>query len=239
MGILSDRDIRVVSGLTSSQKKLVQARDIMIKEIYMYKKVLNVLVFVLLTQPALARYDNTGTSETQIYDRFQILSSNSWTPFVGFGAGYTGYNSHLDVEGTPSVIKLMGSYLSPRSTTVLDFGIGLGNQTFSQESARDQSISATLMEVAARHQFENQWQFGAVYNQFFNKGENFFANQADAQFAGLQFLKQFDMGRNFIGRIGASAMASVNVNDETVGMILINFNMGWDQKSKSYVSSNP
>lgn len=80
--------------------------------------------------------------------------------------------------------------------------------------------------VAGRYQFSNRWQVGAVYNQFFNKGQNYGANQADVGFIGPQILKEFGMGRNYLGRVGGRILTSLNVESESVNMLLIDFQMG-------------
>lgn len=151
-----------------------------------------------------------------------------FVPYLGMGAGYTQYNPELDVEGVPSSAKLLGSYYTLNERGVYDLGVGVQGQSFSQDSASDKTISAGLLEAAARYQTEDRWQFGVVYNQFFDKGQNFGANQADAEFAGLQVVKEFGFGDKYLARIGGRVMTDLNVNDEMVNMTMIDIQIGWD-----------
>lgn len=153
--------------------------------------------------------------------------------YLGLNAGYTAHNDDLNVEGAPGSIKLLGSYVTPEGYGVFDLGYGVQTQKFSNDDAMDKTISSDIAEAAARYQFENRWQLGAVYNQFFKKGENYGANQDDAQFAGLQLLREFGIGENTLGRVGARVMTSVNVNGNNVNMAMIDFQMGWGQTNRA------
>ena len=106
-----------------------------------------------------------------------IISCFSGNVSAGYGdsAGSDNYNA----EGAPASIKILSSYKTEAGRTVVDVGFGVQNYHFVHGSAIERSISASVMELATRYQFENQWQLGVVYNQVFGKGENFYANQAD------------------------------------------------------------
>ena len=94
------------------------------------------------------------------------------------------------------------------------------------------------MELAARYQFGNRWQLGGVYNQFFNKGLNYGANQADAEFGGVQFLREFSFGGRYLGRVGGRVMTSLNVNNESVNMAIVDFQIGWSPSNQRYSSAS-
>ncbi len=147
--------------------------------------------------------------------------------YLGLGAGYSAYNSKINVEGAPTSFKILGSYVISSRAAVFDAGYGIQNQTFSQDAAIDSAISMGVMELAARYQFENRWQLGAIYNQFFNKGVNYSANQADVEFGGVQILREFSFGGNYLARAGGRIMTSLNVNNETVNMAILDFQIGW------------
>lgn len=150
-------------------------------------------------------------------------------PFIGLGGGYTGYDQSniQDVEGTPSTIKLIGSWYL-ESPWVFDAGYGVNNQQFTHSTARDTGSSDGAVELAARYRTDNRWQMGVIANQFFNQGANYASSQADAQFAGLQVLKEFNMSQAWLARLGARAMSETSNTGNLVMMYLVDFQIGWN-----------
>lgn len=197
------------------------------------------IVFILGLSGSFANAQQTEEGVSQMETptvSYANIPHTGWAAYLGANAGYTGYNANLDVEGAPTSLKLLGSYVLPSTTGVFDFGYGVLNQQFSQNAAKDDSITTGVMELAARYQFDNRWQLGVVYNQLFAKGENYGANQPDVEFGGLQVLREFGFGDNYLGRIGARAMASLNIDSETVGIAMIDFQMGWGGAPRSSTS---
>jgi len=186
---------------------------------------------------AKAQDQSSGTTRSKsFFDSYGNSIQHGWAGYLGAGAGYSGYNSNLNVEGAPTSLKVLGSYVSTESTAVFDAGYGVQGQTFSQDAARNSNLSTGVMELAARYQFGNRWQLGGVYNQFFNKGLNYGANQADAEFGGVQLLREFSFGGSYLGRVGGRVMTSLNVNNESVNMVIVDFQIGWspsNQRSSS------
>jgi OOP family OmpA-OmpF porin len=200
-------------------------------------KRLNLIILMLglaVGNFALAQYDGAGTTRSKSSMNDGVNSvQDGWAGYLGAGAGYSGYNNNLNVEGAPTSLKILGSYVSPDATGVFDAGFGLQNQSFSQKAASDRDISTGVMELAARYQFENRWQLGGVYNQFFNKGVNYSANQADAEFGGVQILREFSFGGSYLGRVGGRVMTSLNVNNESVNMAIVDFQIGWGGSNRA------
>lgn len=206
------------------------------------KYLASTFIFVTLlgagAQAQMSPEETTGTTRgTPTIETYSAGAQTGFAGYLGLNAGYTNYNSNLNVEGAPSSVKLLGSYVTPNQKFVMDAGYGWQTQEFSSKEVADSTVSTGAMELAARYQFDNRWQLGAVYNQLFNKGENFGANQADAEFAGLQLLREFNMGNKFLGRAGLRAMTSLNVNGDSVNMALIDFQMGYGQTSREVSTS--
>lgn len=196
------------------------------------------LVVGLFSPLANAQTEEYGTTRGGATIRsYPDAAQRGFAGYLGLNAGYTEYNKNLDVEGAPGSVKLLGSYVTQNGMGVFDAGYGVQTQKFSQDSARDSVLSTGAMELAARYQFENRWQLGAAYNQFFDKGANYGANQGDAEFAGVQVLREFSMGDNYLGRLGGRVMTSVNVDGQNVNMAMIDFQMGWGQTSHSFSTS--
>lgn len=182
---------------------------------------------ILISSTTYAQYKENSPNRSQ--SKSEKMNNTVQQGFAGYltaGLGYSAYNSNLDVEGTPTSFKLLGSYVTTENTAVIDLGYGIQNQKFSQNAAIDNSISTGVLEFATRYQFESKWQLGAVANQFFNKGTNYGANQGDAQFGGVQLLREFSINGNYLARVGGRLMTSLNVDNESVNMALIDLQIG-------------
>ncbi len=174
--------------------------------------------------------DQSATSSTlQFGKEATEAAPRGLLPFIGLGGGYTGYDQSAlqDVEGTPTTIKLLGSWYL-ESPWVFDLGYGYNNQQFTHSTALDTSSTDGALEFAARFRTDNRWQMGVVGNQFFNQGVNYASSQGDAIFAGLQVLKEFNMSQAWLARLGARAMAETSNTGNLVMMYLVDFQFGWN-----------
>jgi len=175
---------------------------------------------------AFAQQDST-TSALQLSQEEAATAPRGVLPFIGAAGGYTGYENVETVEGAPGSIKLLGSwYLG--APVVMDLGYGTAYQQFSRDEAPQSSITDGVVEFAARYRTENRWQFGVVANHMFDQGANYSADQADAQFTGLQLLKEFNMTPSWLARVGARAQALTNNTDGWVTMYMLDLQIGWN-----------
>lgn len=152
---------------------------------------------------------------------------SGFVPYIGLGAGYTGYNKNFDVEGAPANALLLGSYYTPDTRGVFDLGFGIATQQFSQTAAPARALQTGVLEAAGRYQWDNRWQGGLVYNTLFDRGEYYSARQADVQLGGLQALKEFNMGGEGLARVGGRYMTGLNTNT-AVNTVMIDLQFGWD-----------
>jgi outer membrane protein OmpA-like peptidoglycan-associated protein len=174
--------------------------------------------------------DQSATTSTLQFGREATEAApRGLLPFIGLGGGYTGYDqsSLQDVEGTPTTIKLLGSWYL-ESPWVFDLGYGYNNQQFTHSTALDTASTDGALEFAARFRTDNRWQMGVVGNQFFSQGVNYASSQGDAIFAGLQVLKEFNMSQAWLARLGARAMAETSNTGNLVMMYLVDFQFGWN-----------
>lgn len=193
----------------------------------MKKLILASLLFV----GALAQaQDQSATSSTLQFSKEAVETNpQGLIPFIGAGGGYTGYDGggNGSVEGTPGTLKLLGSYYF-ESPWVGEVGYGFNSQSFSQTTAVQSSINNAAVELAARYRSDSRWQTGVVADQFMGQGEFYGAEQADAQFVGLQVLKEFNMAPAWLGRVGGRAMALTNNTGEPAYMYLVDLQIGWN-----------
>lgn len=180
-----------------------------------------------------AEAKNVGQLTTPSFSYKQIKG------FLGLGAGYTTSDSSTPADGTPTTMKILGSFYTPANTYVFDLGVGVSNQQFSKSEAFETASTATTLEAAARYQWLNKWQAGIVVNDFMNQGSNYFARQADAQFAGFQVMKEFDLNQNFLMRAGGRAMTETNPESRAVNMFLVDLQIGWGADNQAQFKSEP
>jgi hypothetical protein len=194
------------------------------------------LFFVVVTATALSNAQNNpqGANRQGVYyDNFSRSPQQGFAGYLAANAGYSGYNRNSDVEGTLSSLKAIASYVTVSSKAVFDLGYGVQTKMFSQDAAKDSSITTDSIELALRYQYENRWQLGGIFNTFFNKGESYKSNQADANFGGAQLLREFNVGENFLGRVGGRFMTSLNEQSDSTNMVLIDLQLGWGGANKS------
>lgn len=197
-----------------------------------------ILTAVLIGVGGLAQAQNTSTlgfsrEESYVAPRGVVV------PYLGASGGYTGYDDIEAVEGTPSNIKLLGSWYL-EAPVVIDLGYGVNNQQFSQVGpAQNKAETGGILEVAARYRWENRWQAGVVANQLYEQGLQLTADQADAHFVGLQALREFNITPAWLGRVGARAQALTNNTNGQVYQYMIDLQIGWNPVAyKASVAEN-
>lgn len=187
----------------------------------------SLIVFALIALSVSYSQAQEGAS-TMLFGKEEAeVAPRGLLPFIAAGGGYTGYDTFEAAEGTPATLKLLGS-LYLESPWVMDFGYGFNNQQFTSDLATETARTEGAMELAARYRTENRWQVGAIYNQFFNQGDAYAAYTADAQFAGLQLLKEFNMSPSWLGRLGGRVQSLTNNTDGLVIQYLVDLQIGWN-----------
>ena len=79
-----------------------------------------------------------------------------WVGNLGLSTGYLANNPNLDVEGTPTSAKLIGSYVSKNSIGVFDLEYGIQMQSFVTDRGGERRIANPVFEAAVRFQFEDR-----------------------------------------------------------------------------------
>lgn len=192
------------------------------------------LIFVLLTivTVANAAVDSNNTSAAKLTsEAADNVKPAGFIPYLGFNGGYTSTDSSTPVEGLPASLKLLGSYYLT-SPYVFDLGLGIANQQFTNSRAIDTGSTGTAIEAAARYNFTNNIQAGLVFNQFLGQGRDYSASQGDAQFLGVQALKEFNLGRSTLARVGGRIQTLTNNTGDAVNMFMIDLQIGYDYKAK-------
>ncbi len=173
---------------------------------------------------------DSNTSTGTITRAVQVFQKGL-VPYLGLSAGYL--DSDTDVyEGTPSAIKLLGSYYFQDSPWVADAGLGILNQKF---TARDNAtINVGSLEASARYRLANNWQAGAVINTF-SGGTQYFGSSSNnyTHFVGGTVKKEFTMARNTIARVGGRLMADVSTAGSMLNLAMVDLEIGWKPEAAS------
>ena len=187
----------------------------------------SLFVFALIAMSVSFSQAQEGSSSMTFGKEEAQVAPRGFLPFIAIGGGYTGYENFQEAEGTPSTVKLLGSWYLD-SPMVLDLGYGVNNQQFIHTTAAETARTEGALEVAMRWSSANRWQTGIVANQFFDQGDAYGADQADAQFVGLQLLKEFNMSPSWLARLGARAQSLTNNTDGLIMMYLVDLQIGWN-----------
>ena len=187
----------------------------------------SLIVFALIAMSVSYSQAQEGSSSMTFGKEEAQAVPRGFLPFIALGGGYTGYEKFQEAEGTPATVKLLGSWYL-ESPVVFDLGYGVNNQQFIHTSAANTGQTDGALEIAARWASSNRWQFGVVADQFFAQGPAYSADQGDAQFVGLQLLKEFNMTPSWLARLGARAQSLTNNTDGLVMMYLVDLQIGWN-----------
>lgn len=187
------------------------------------------IVMTLLFIGAHSSWANQETSaSTMEFTREEAAGvPHGLVPFLTLGGGYTSGDVIKEVESSPASFKLLGSYYTEGH--VYDIGYGVNNQQFLQSGNNEDTASTGgVLELAARYRWDNRWQAGLVANHMFEQGRQLAAEQGDAQFVGLQALREFNITPAWLARLGARAMTLTNNTGDMVNMYLVDIQIGWN-----------
>src|SRR5688500_10687158 len=96
------------------------------------------------------------------------------------------HNNNVRTGGVPSHLKVLGSYYFETAPWVADAGIGMHNQFLTQKGTDSDSIQSLYTELAARYEFTNRWQLGAIWNTLVDNPDRYQSNTNNlASFIGL------------------------------------------------------
>jgi len=178
------------------------------------------------TVPAQAQTNNQ-LSETAAALRTSTegAQDKGFSLYGGLGAGMIAPNSDAAIEGAGGSVKLVGSFLNQSMKWAFDLGLGVATHKFSDGKAAATSSNGGIGELAARYRFAPKWQLGMNWNTMFNQGTGYAANQGDAQFLGVQVLREMKFFGNYKGRLGGRVMTDANVSSANALMAMLDLHM--------------
>lgn len=171
------------------------------------------LMFVVAAH---AQQNNVLSLKPEI-QRGDLSKPQGLWPFIGVGLGVMDHNDNVRSGGVPSHLKVLGSYYFETAPWIADLGLGLHNEFLTQKGKDADSIQSLYTELAARYQFTNNWQLGAIWNTLVDNPDRYKSNTNNlASFFGVQVLKEFTWSDQYLVRAGGRAMTDVGISGETI-----------------------
>lgn len=195
-------------------------------------RLLIALTFLFSTSVFAADGANILTLDPEI-QRGDIYAPQGFWPMLGVGLGATDSNSNVRTGGMPSHIKAIGSYYFTTVPWVADAGIGLHNHFLTQKGRDADVIQSLYTELAARYQFANKWQVGAIWNTLLDNPDRYKSNTENlASFVGVQALKEFAWSEQYLVRAGARAMTDVGISGATINTVMAEIQVSFGAPQK-------
>lgn len=165
--------------------------------------------------------------------RGDIHQPKGFWPLLGVGLGATGETDNIRTGGVPAHIKLLGSYYFDGAPIVTDAGLGLHNHFLTQDGRDSDNIQSLYTELAARYQFTNRWQLGAIWNTLVDNPDRYHSNTNNlASFAGVQVLKEFTWNEQYLVRAGGRATTDVGISGGTINTVMAELEVSFGSHEK-------
>jgi outer membrane protein OmpA-like peptidoglycan-associated protein len=165
--------------------------------------------------------------------RGDIHQPKGFWPLLGVGLGATGKTDEIRSGGVPAHLKLLGSYYFDGAPIVADAGLGLHNHFLTQKGRDSDNIQSFYTELAARYQFTNRWQLGAIWNTLVDNPDRYHSNTHNfASFAGVQLLKEFVWNEQYLVRAGGRATTDVGISGGTINTIMAELEVSFGSPGK-------
>ncbi len=169
---------------------------------------------------AFAQKNNVLSLKPEI-QRGDLSNPQGLWPFIGVGLGAMDHNNKIRSGGVPTHIKVLGSYYFETAPWIADAGVGLHNEFLTQKGSESDTIQSLYTELAARYQFTNRWQLGAIWNTLVDNPDRYQSNTNNlASFVGLQVMKEFSWSDQYLVRAGGRAMTDVGISGETIDTVM-------------------
>lgn len=165
--------------------------------------------------------------------RGDIYQPKGFWPLLGVGLGATGATDNIRTGGVPAHMKILGSYYFDGAPIVADAGLGLHNQFLTQNGRDSDNIQSLYTELAARYQFTNRWQLGALWNTLVDNPDRYRSNTDNlASFVGLQVMKEFTWNEQYLVRAGGRATTDVGISGGTINTVMAELEVSFGSPEK-------
>lgn len=200
-----------------------------------------VLLALLLTVSIFTHADETSrVSLSPDIQRGDIHNPQGLWPLLGVGLGTMTSGENVRSGGVPMHVKIMGSYYFADQPWIADLGLGLHNEFLTQKGGGSDQIVSLYSEVAARYQFTNKWQLGAIWNTLVDNPERYKSNNGDlVSFVGVQVLKEFVYDDKYLVRAGGRAMTDVGIGGQTINTFMAELQVSFGNSQRIAEAPKP
>lgn len=197
----------------------------------------SLLALLVVGSFALHAADESRLSFKPELQRGDIHKPQGLWPLLGASMGVMDSGENVRTGGVPMHVKVMGSYYFDETPWVADAGIGLHNEFLTQSGGGNDTIQSLYTEVAARYQFTNKWQLGAIWNTLVDNPDRYKSNTENlASFIGVQALKEFTWEEKYLVRAGGRVMTDVGLNGESINTIMGELQVSFGDSQKAPVA---
>ncbi|MBX3020570.1 MAG: OmpA family protein [Bdellovibrionales bacterium] len=172
--------------------------------------------------------------------RGDIRNPQGLWPLLGASMGLMDSGANVRSGGVPMHLKVIGSYYFDGTPWIADAGLGLHNEFLTQDGGGNDLIQSLYTEVAARYQFTNKWQLGAIWNTLVDNPDRYKSNTENlASFIGVQALKEFTWDEKYLVRAGGRVMTDVGIGGESINTIMGEVQVSFGDSQKVAVQPAP
>lgn len=191
------------------------------------------LILTLSLSPSAFAADTTETAMPLPQEgNWQVSDPLGAWPFIGAGFGYMDHNDSVRTEGTPTNIKVLGSYYFENRKWVGDLGLGLSTHFLSQGGSGSDTIMSTDLGLAARYRFANNWQAGPAINTLIGTDRYKSVNDNYTTFVGAQVLKEMTYKNEYLIRVGGKFQTDTDIKGENVNVAMLELAVGFIPKRR-------
>ncbi len=172
-------------------------------------------------------YQSSSTMEARQISTPEYNELNGFKPFLGGSVGYQEADPQLNTQGFPFSAKFIGSLYLPTQPFVIDGGVGIVTQFFTESGPGPETITSPVLEVGSRYRFPQAWEAGLVWYNVLDHGHRFGATSDNVSFIGPQILKVVRINDGLF-RFGGRIMQDTNIHGEQIlsSMIEVHYNWG-------------
>lgn len=186
----------------------------------------------MIASIAVAQDSQTTRMTAPTSGAMNVYDPVGWFPFIGLTGGYMTPNDSLLTEGTPGEFKIIGSYFSETRRSVVDLGLGVMANSFSQKSTTQNNfINGGTLEAAWRYNATNRWQVGPIVNTFVTGSNRYGSTDPNlTTFGGLQIIKEIPVRGTNMFRVGLKGLTDLSIPGAEVNTVMLDLQWGFGQE---------
>lgn len=139
-------------------------------------------------------------------------SDRGFIPSLGVAFGHMDQGGKSDVDGDGVTAQLIGSYLFENSNWIVDGGLGIHKQYFTDIDAEP---LLGIISMAGRYNFAGGWSIGPAADLLFGSNEGLGTGNNYLTMIGAVGLKEITFMNDQLVRLGVKYSSEFGVSDQT------------------------